>query len=76
MFNISCGIVGMGAVVAATTQGPLTAIWILLEMTGDDKIILPVVAADHDHRLTGVVSRRDILGAYDKAVLKKFLFSK
>ncbi|MGD9366905.1 MAG: chloride channel protein [Desulfobacteraceae bacterium] len=41
-----------------------------------DFAILPVVAADDDRRLMGVVSRRDILGAYDKAVLKKFLFSR
>ena len=37
------GIVGMGAVVAAATHGPLTAILILFEMTGDYKIILPLM---------------------------------
>ena len=37
------GIVGMGAVVSATTQGPLTAILMLFEMTGDYKIILPLM---------------------------------
>ncbi len=37
------GIVGMGAVVAATTHGPLTAILMLFEMTGDYKIILPLM---------------------------------
>jgi CIC family chloride channel protein len=36
-------IVGMGAVVAATTQGPLSAMLILFEMTGDYKIILPLM---------------------------------
>jgi CIC family chloride channel protein len=36
-------IVGMGAVVSATTHGPLTAILILFEMTGDYKIILPLM---------------------------------
>ena len=36
-------IVGMGAVVAATTHGPLAAILILFEMTGDYKIILPLM---------------------------------
>jgi len=36
-------IVGMGAVVSATTQGPLTAILMLFEMTGDYKIILPLM---------------------------------
>jgi CIC family chloride channel protein len=37
------GIVGMGAVVSATTYGPLTAILMLFEMTGDYKIILPLM---------------------------------
>jgi chloride channel protein, CIC family len=36
-------IVGMAAVVSATTHGPLTAILILFEMTGDYKIILPLM---------------------------------
>ncbi|MFH0844481.1 MAG: chloride channel protein [Pseudomonadota bacterium] len=38
-------IVGMGAVVAGTTHGPLSAILILFEMTGDYKIILPLMIA-------------------------------
>lgn len=38
-------IVGMGAVVSATTHGPLAAIMILFEMTGDYKIILPLMLA-------------------------------
>jgi CIC family chloride channel protein len=38
-------IVGMGAVVSGTTHGPLTAILILFEMTGDYKIILPLMIA-------------------------------
>jgi CIC family chloride channel protein len=33
----------MGAVVAATTHGPLQAILIIFEMTGDYKIILPLM---------------------------------
>jgi CIC family chloride channel protein len=37
------GVVGMGAVVAATTHGPLQAILIIFEMTGDYKIILPLM---------------------------------
>jgi CIC family chloride channel protein len=36
-------IVGMGALVSATTHGPLSAILILFEMTGDYKIILPLM---------------------------------
>ena len=38
-------IVGMGAVVSATTHGPLAAILILFEMTGDYEIILPLMFA-------------------------------
>jgi len=36
-------IVGMGAVVSATTHGPLAAILILFEMTGSYEIILPLM---------------------------------
>ncbi len=38
-------IVGMGALVSATTHGPMTAILMLFEMTGDYKIILPLMIA-------------------------------
>ena len=38
-------IVGMGAVVSGTTHGPLSAILMLFEMTGDYKIILPLMMA-------------------------------
>ena len=38
-------IVGMGAVVAGTTHGPLSAILILFEMTGNYQIILPLMIA-------------------------------
>jgi CIC family chloride channel protein len=38
-------LVGMGALVSATTHGPLSAILILFEMTGDYKIILPLMIA-------------------------------
>jgi len=37
--------VGMGAMVAATTHAPLTAMIIIFEMTGDYKIIPPLMAA-------------------------------
>lgn len=36
-------LVGMGAVLAGATHGPITAILILFEMTGDYKIILPLM---------------------------------
>jgi len=38
-------LVGMGALVAGTTHGPLTAILIIFEMTHDYKIILPLMIA-------------------------------
>lgn len=38
-------IVGMGAVMAGTSHGPLTAILMLFEMTGDYLIILPLMIA-------------------------------
>jgi CIC family chloride channel protein len=38
-------LVGMGAMVSGTTHGPLSAILILFEMTGDYKIILPLMIA-------------------------------
>lgn len=44
-------------------------------ITRKDFAILPVVAADDPHQLVGVLSRRDIIGAYDKAVIKKSLFA-
>ena len=37
------GLVGMGAVLAATTHGPLHAILIIFEMTGDYKSIVPLM---------------------------------
>ncbi len=38
-------LVGMGAVVAAATHGPITAIVIIFELTGDYRIIPPLMAA-------------------------------
>ena len=46
-------IVGMGAVVAGTTHGPLSAIVIVYEMTGDYRIILPIMVTAG---LAGVVA--------------------
>ncbi|TWT86177.1 H(+)/Cl(-) exchange transporter ClcA [Pseudobythopirellula maris] len=62
-------IVGMGAVVAGTTQGVLSAILIVYEMTDQYEIILPIMAAaglasvvakmiDHDNIYTKKLSRR------------------
>lgn len=40
-----CALVGAGAVLAATTQGPISAIILLIELTGRDRsIILPLLA--------------------------------
>jgi len=47
-------IVGMGAVVAGTTHGTLSAILIVYEMTGDYRIILPIMITAG---LSGVVAR-------------------
>jgi CIC family chloride channel protein len=46
----------------------------LEKITSKDFSILPVVSPDNPTKLEGVLSRRDIIGAYDKAVIKKSLF--
>jgi len=48
----------------------------LEKITLKDFAILPVVSPDNPTKLMGVLSRRDIIGAYDKAVIKKSLFDK
>ena len=63
-------IVGMGAVVAGTTHGTLSAILIVYEMTGDYRIILPIMVTaglsgavarliDHESIYTKKLSRRE-----------------
>jgi len=50
-------------------------LWTALEkISSKDFAVLPVVSAQAPNKLEGVVSRRDIIGAYNKAVLKKSLF--
>ncbi|MEZ5077980.1 MAG: chloride channel protein [Solirubrobacterales bacterium] len=39
------GLIGMGAVFAATARAPMTAVLIIFELTGDYKIILPLMLA-------------------------------
>jgi len=39
------GLVGMGAVVAAASRAPMTAILIIFELTGEYRIILPLMFA-------------------------------
>lgn len=46
----------------------------LEKISRKDFSTLPVVAPDDPHQLIGIVTRRDIIGAYEKAVLKKSLF--
>ena len=46
----------------------------LEKISKKDFAVLPVVSAEDPSRLEGVISRRDIIGAYNKAVLKKSLF--
>ena len=46
----------------------------LEKITLKDFSILPVVSPDNPSKLLGVLSRRDIMGAYEKAVIKKSLF--
>jgi len=54
-------LVGMGATVAATTHAPLTAIIIMFELTGDYRIILPLmIASTLATRLTTWNSRESI----------------
>jgi len=48
----------------------------LERITSDDYSLLPVVSPDNPSRLRGVLTRRDIIGAYDKAVLKKWVFNR
>ncbi|MEJ2168932.1 MAG: CBS domain-containing protein, partial [Desulfobacterales bacterium] len=46
----------------------------LEKISRKDFATLPVVSPHDAGQLVGVISRRDIMGAYDKAVLKKSLF--
>ncbi len=40
-------------------------------ITHEDFSILPVVSRENPDRLLGIVTRRDIIGAYNSAVIKK-----
>jgi CIC family chloride channel protein len=48
----------------------------LEKISREDFSLLPVVAADNPQHLMGIITRRDIIGAYNRAVLKKTLFRK
>jgi CIC family chloride channel protein len=60
-----------GVVTVSASDDLYTA---LEKISRKDFATLPVVAADDPEQLVGIISRRDIIGAYDKAVLKKSLF--
>jgi CIC family chloride channel protein len=47
----------------------------LEKITSKDFSILPVVSPVNPSSLVGVLSRRDIIGAYNKAVIKKSVFA-
>ena len=59
-------------VVTVTTENNLFQA--LERITLKDFSIMPVVSPKDHLRLEGVLTRRDIIGAYDKAVIKKSLF--
>jgi len=54
----SYALVGMGALLAASTHAPLTAIFLLFEMSGSYQIILPIIFAS----ITGLLVARKVIG--------------
>ena len=60
-------------VVTVTTEDNLYQA--LERITLKDFSIMPVVSPTDHLKLEGVLTRRDIIGAYDKAVIKKSLFN-
>ena len=57
------------------TVSPGDDLYTALErITVDDFSILPVVASDDSGLLVGVLTRRDIIGTYQKAIMKKAVF--
>jgi CIC family chloride channel protein len=46
----------------------------LEKISREDYSTLPVVSPHDSAQLIGIITRRDIIGAYEKAVLKKSLF--
>ena len=61
-------LVAMSAVIAATTHAPITAMLIIFEMTGDYKIILPLMIATI---ISQVVTRNQKGSIYTLKLLKK-----
>jgi CIC family chloride channel protein len=55
------GVVGMGAVFAATTRAPITAVLIILELTGETHLVLPLMlAVVVASAMSGAISRDTI----------------
>jgi len=54
----SYALVGMGALLAAATHAPLTAIFLLFEMSGSYQIVLPIIFAS----ITGLLVSRKVTG--------------
>jgi len=48
----------------------------LEKISSRDFSLLPVISAEDSNRLEGIVTRRDIIGAYNKAVIKKSLLNR
>ena len=48
----------------------------LEKISQKDFSILPVVSGDNQSKILGVLSRRDIIGAYNKAIIKKSVLQK
>jgi len=48
----------------------------LEKISSRDFSLLPVISAQDSNRLEGIVTRRDIIGAYNKAVIKKSLLNR
>jgi len=61
-----------GNVVTVTTDDDLFTA--LEKISRKDFSTMPVVSPDDPAELVGVITRRDIIGSYEKAVLKKSLF--
>ncbi|MFC1562845.1 chloride channel protein [candidate division KSB1 bacterium] len=62
-------LVGMGAMVAATTHGPITAIIIIFELTNDYKIILPLMIACIISTVTAMRLKRESI--YTMKLIRK-----
>ena len=57
-----CAVLGAGAVLAATTQGPISAVVLMMELTGRDRsFVVPLLRYSHN-RLLGHFVEQDVIG--------------